>query len=185
MLKIKSKDLKIKTLHKDKDYGPPCLHEESRQVSFADNLRKIKKFVVKLARVMAKYDGVGIAAPQVGRNIQICLVADMDGHELLIMINPKITKVSEKTNKEVEGCLSCPGREVEVERHDWIDIQYDSFDKFDHDSGIGFFVVNTRLSGIAARIAQHEIDHLRGKLIIDHYNESKVAKQVKNIHYKE
>ena len=177
MLKIKSKDLKIKTLHKDKDYGPPCLHEESRQVSFTDNLRKVKKFVAKLVKVMAKHNGVGIAAPQVGRNIQICIVADMDGHNLLIMINPKITKVSEGTNIKTEGCLSCPGREVDVERHDWIDIQYDSFDRFDPpDLGVGFFVVNTRLTGIVARIAQHEIDHLKGKLIIDHYNESKVAK---------
>jgi len=165
--------LKIRTLYNGKDYGPDCLHIESRPISFTDSSNKIKKFVVKLARVMAKHNGIGIAAPQVGKNIQICLVIDSDGHELIVMINPRITKVSEETNIAVEGCLSCPGKEVEIERHNWIDIQYESFDRFDPPDkhGIGFFVVDTRLSGLTARITQHEIDHLNGKLIVDYERE--------------
>jgi len=149
--------MKIKTLYNGKDYGPTCLHIESRPVWEINN--KVRKFIVKMVNIMAKENGVGIAAPQVGRNIQICAIIDHDEEKIKIIINPFIYFTSKGTNIDEEGCLSCPGRSVNIERHNEVGVEY---------TGIDDMVHREVFKGLTARIVQHELDHLNGKLIVDY-----------------
>jgi len=119
-------------------------------------------------------DGVGLAAPQVGRNIRICainragtkLVMD-DKHEPtmphdLILINPVWKKISRKQKKDLEGCLSVPGFYGKVKRyHDILVEAINEKGKKMKFEAHGFF----------ARVIQHEVDHLDGVLFVDRTKE--------------
>lgn len=103
-----------------------------------------------------QWDGVGLAAPQVGFSARI-IVLEAEG-EKRALANPEILE-SEGADAMEEGCLSLPGQGVNISRPTsiWIralDIQNRQ--------------VELKLDGFPARIVQHEIDHLNGKLIIDY-----------------
>jgi peptide deformylase len=120
--------------------------------------------------------GIGIAAPQVGLPLQICIVAvaaclesdekssaEINGNNPspdchLILCNPTITEVSDETSIEQEGCLSVPGRHLSVRRPRQIVVEF-----FDLQGRRNRLVA----SGLPARCCQHEIDHLHGILFID------------------
>ena len=110
----------------------------------------------EMLTLMRASNGIGLAAPQVGLSQQL-FVAEIEGRTLSLT-NPVILGRS-GTNELVEGCLSLPGQQVAVKR----------------DQVIRLFAcdlkgcrVEQELSGLWARVAEHEIDHLRGVLIIDH-----------------
>lgn len=110
-----------------------------------------------------KNGGVGLAAPQVGINKRIIVVSLMKDYEdenyrTIVMINPVITTHSEATCSETEGCLSLPGESGEVTRWKSIDVEF--FNVEGHKFAL-------HLEGLAARIVQHEIDHLDGVLFTD------------------
>lgn len=105
-------------------------------------------------------NGVGLAAPQVGRNIRLFVIIDnlaKDGHT--VFINPEITQVSKKTAVEEEGCLSLPGEWRELARAEKVTI------KATDEHGQKFKV---RVKGVAARLMLHEVEHLGGVLFTDH-----------------
>ena len=105
---------------------------------------------------MWKWNGVGLAAPQVG--FSSCLiVAEAEGVKLGLA-NPEILE-SEGSDVMAEGCLSLPRQEVNISRPTSIWVQALDVDNRK---------VELKLDGFLARIVQHEIDHLNGKLIIDH-----------------
>jgi len=137
-------------------YGDPSLRRRSKPVSkVADAERSILEQMAELMRLSG---GVGLAAPQVGINKQMVMV-DV-GNGLATLINPRILK---KTGFEVmeEGCLSLPGVYVKVRRPRKIVVS-------------GYNEQNEKITlnacDLFARALQHEIDHLRGRLIIDYAN---------------
>lgn len=110
----------------------------------------------EMLTLMRASNGIGLAAPQVGLSQQL-FVAEIEGRTLSLT-NPVILSRS-GTSELVEGCLSLPGQQVAVKRDQEIRL-------FAYD--LKGCRVEQELSGLWARVAEHEIDHLRGVLIIDH-----------------
>ncbi len=135
----------------------PILRKISKEIDLKEISKpEFKDFLLNMEKTMLKKDGVGLAAPQIAKNIRVVIVKN--NKKVIIMINPKITKVSWSKTWGEEGCLSVPGFYGEVERYKKINIIY--FNK----KGI-----KKKLTAINffARIVQHEIDHLDGILFID------------------
>ncbi|MDD3793206.1 MAG: peptide deformylase [Candidatus Gracilibacteria bacterium] len=125
---------------------------------------------IKLGREMLKYikdpenGGVGLAAPQVGHSIRLIIVSLLKNREdenfkTIMMINPEILEHSNSTECDSEGCLSVPGEKGDVERFKTIKLSY-----IDEKKSKKTLI----LEGLSARIVQHEIDHLDGKLFTDY-----------------
>ena len=109
-----------------------------------------------LAHTMRDAPGVGLAAPQIGEALNVCVVEVDDRlHEL---VNPRIVR-STGEDRDLEGCLSIPGYAAYVTRHErvWV-VAQDRRGRKIKASG----------SGILGRAMQHELDHLKGKLYIDY-----------------
>ena len=149
-------------------FGDPVLKAEAEEIE--KDYPELKKLISDMWETMYDADGVGLAAPQIGESIRL-FVADGspfgEGEEgdpdcvgfKRVMINPVIFDESEETNVMEEGCLSIPGVREEITRPISIKIEY--FDE-------NWELVEEELSGIAARIVQHEYDHLDGVMIPDH-----------------
>ncbi|NVP17751.1 peptide deformylase [Candidatus Gracilibacteria bacterium] len=125
---------------------------------------------IKLGREMLKYikdpenGGVGLAAPQVGHSIRLIIVSLLKDREdenfkTVMMINPEILEHSNITECDSEGCLSIPGEKGDVPRYKTIKLSY-----IDEKKSKKTLI----LEGLSARIVQHEIDHLDGKLFTDY-----------------
>ena len=146
---------------------------------------EIKTLIKKMAEAMfAEPDGIGIAAPQIGKSLRIFLVAkdaavknaeelrsstsDVKSQktsdvlprkkEYLVFINPVIKNTSSKKGKDTEGCLSVRGYYGEVARPEKITVEYFDESGKKHTRGA---------SGLFARVIQHELDHLEGILFTD------------------
>jgi peptide deformylase len=134
--------------------GAPILRQETTPVAaVSDELRRLADDMLE-TMYMAK--GIGLAAPQVGRTERLTVV-DVDEHPL-VLFNPEIM-VAEGKEKAEEGCLSIPDVYGDVERAARVVVR-----ALDRD-GEPFEVDATEL---LARCLQHEIDHLHGRLFIDH-----------------
>jgi peptide deformylase len=115
---------------------------------------------------MYKSDGMGLAAPQIGKSIRIIVVdatslADEDPalkDFKKVFINPKIQILGEETIVMNEGCLSLPKIREDVSRHNKVSISY-------YDESWNYY--EEEYEGLKARIVQHEYDHLDGVLFID------------------
>ncbi|MBM3204785.1 peptide deformylase [Candidatus Uhrbacteria bacterium] len=144
----------------------PSLRERSRALSVEEiTTPEFQKFLDALIVTMMK-DGVGIAAPQVGKNVRAIVVLMPKGPECFI--NPEITKKSEGMVDSEEGCLSVPGKFGIVSRHKKVTIKAVNR----HGRRIEFEAKN-----FPAIIFQHEIDHLDGILFID--KATKIVKAAK------
>ncbi|MEJ2348008.1 MAG: peptide deformylase [Patescibacteria group bacterium] len=152
--------------------GDPCLRRKSKPVSKID--KKILTLIADMKEtLLAEKDpeGVGLAAPQVGKNIRLFIMR-ING-DIKTVINPKIISVSkikttredDKKKKALEGCLSIPYYYGAVARTKEIKISYTTEE--------GKRVAET-FKGFPARIVEHEIDHLNGVLFIDHLLEQKL-----------
>lgn len=139
-----------------------------RAKSEAVRMDEIRDFV-RLADDMVKYvkdpdnGGVGLAAPQVGVNKRIIAVSlmrdyDDENYRTIAMINPEILEFGAETEIDQEGCLSVPGENGDVERSYAIKLHY--LDTKGKEQTV-------ILRSLAARIVQHEIDHLNGVLFTD------------------
>ncbi len=132
-----------------------------RQKSVDLDLKKIPKkelaeLIADMTETMLKADGVGLAAPQIGKNIRLVSINTADGP--LALINPKIVKKSLLKEWGEEGCLSVPEVFGEVRRHKKITCSYlDPAGK----------AITYPAEGLMARVIQHEVDHLDGVLFID------------------
>lgn len=141
-----------------------------------------KEVTIKLENMlecMYKNNGIGLAAPQVGilkRLIVIDCSSDDNKKKPKKFINPKIIKLSKNLTSFEEGCLSLPNQYASVERPNEVIIEY-----FD----IKGRKRKEEFKGLEATCIQHEIDHLNGKLFVDHI--SKLRKNIilkKLIRYK-
>lgn len=119
------------------------------------------RFLDDMRDTMFAAPGIGLAAPQVSQNIRvvICLFNNDTDNEMVVeMINPEITARSKEMDVHEEGCLSLPGEFDEVQRHVGLTV------KFLDRKGVSHVL---KLEGLNARIVQHEVDHIDGKLYID------------------
>lgn len=103
-----------------------------------------------------KSKGIGLAAPQIGLNINLFIVKT---NEKYVFINPEIIESSDSRFTMEEGCLSFPDTYVDVERPTYIKVRY--FNENFQEKEIVFDILESR-------VIQHEYDHLRGKLMIDY-----------------
>lgn len=140
----------------------PSLREHSKEVSRDFIIQKeTQEFIKNLINTMYTDDGIGIAAPQVGNNIRICIIgrnAIPGKKKDLVLINPIWTKLSRKTDWDTEGCLSVPKTYGKVKRY--TTIQVEALDE----TGTAF---SFEARNFFARVVQHEVDHLDGILFID------------------
>lgn len=140
----------------------PSLRTRSKEISrdFIV-LPENQAFIKELIKTMYSDDGVGIASPQVGNNIRICIIgkiATPNKKKDLVLINPIWTKLSRKTDWDTEGCLSVPKTYGKVKRYTTIHV--DALDETG--KPLSFEAKN-----FFARVIQHEADHLDGILFID------------------
>ena len=133
----------------------PILRKKSAKIEKADE--KTRRLILDMEKTMLEFDGVGLAAPQVGKNIRLIVINTKDGP--IAMVNPKITRKSWRKELGEEGCLSLPGVNRNVKRHKKIRAVY--CDAKNKKRGI-------KAEGLLARVIQHEIDHLNGVLFIDY-----------------
>ncbi|MBU0636691.1 MAG: peptide deformylase [Patescibacteria group bacterium] len=135
----------------------PILRKKSIEIDFKKiSIDKIKKLCSAMYATIIKADGVGLAAPQIGKNIQLIVLHTQNGQ--LNFLNPKIIKKSWTKILDNEGCLSVPEIYSQVKRYKNITCQY--FDETGKK-----LILNAE--GLLARVIQHEIDHLNGILFID------------------
>lgn len=147
------RDIKAAAWAQIRQFGDPALREESRLAQVDNDLLEL---VERMTKIMYGTNGVGLAAPQIGV-LQRVIVFILDDN-LKVLINPEITWKSGETVTEAEGCLSLANLSCEVERAERIKVE-------------GTDLAGNRqefeLEGLPARILQHEIDHLNGKMIIN------------------
>jgi len=123
----------------------------------------IQKLIPQMIQTMNENDGIGLAAPQINISQKIIVVQDIQSRtqkgaqESFAFLNPHITQKSTEQETEEEGCLSLPGIFVPVKRARKIEVVCQT--------PMGE-TVKIKAEGLFARIFQHEIDHLNGKLII-------------------
>jgi peptide deformylase len=138
-----------------RQYPDPALRMAARPVQdFDDDLRRLAD---RMAQLMVDASGVGLAATQVGV-LQRLFVFAPDGERVLTLVNPEIVSRSDELETEDEGCLSMQGVTVSVERP--VAVRIEGLDERGKK-------VAYDLEGMAARIGQHELDHLDGTLILD------------------
>ena len=147
-------------------YGSQVLRAAAQEADLSDR-EELRQLVADMIETMHHADGCGLAAPQVGVSRRILVV---DGSDLTDrypelkgfhreMINPRYTFESEETCSYEEGCLSIPNVDAEITRPETIRIRYVNTD---------FEEVEESFTGFAARMLQHEMDHLDGILFTDH-----------------
>jgi peptide deformylase len=135
--------------------GDPVLRKPTKRVTeVTDELRKL---IADMFETMYAAEGIGLAAPQVGRNERLAVV-DVDGAKYAL-INPEIVSTEGPAEKAEEGCLSIPDIYGDVERPGAVTVR-----AIDED-GNEYEAMGNALLG---RCLQHEIDHLDGKLFIDY-----------------
>tara|TARA_Y100001970_G_C14153933_1_gene814400 strand:- start:524 stop:1129 length:606 start_codon:yes stop_codon:yes gene_type:complete len=148
-------------------YPDNVLTKKSSPVSDIDE--DIKQLVVDLADTLNVSGGVGLSAPQIGTHKRVIyVVSDQFTGE---MINPSIETL-ECLEPMSEGCLSFPGVSVDVPRYGQITVSYMSVEGEQS---------TQELSGLAAQIVQHEIDHLDGVLMIDKLSRLKRSMALKRL----
>jgi len=141
-----------------RQYPDPVLRMQTRDVAEFD--AALKTLVERMILVMQGASGVGLAAPQVGV-LQRVLVhkADEDA-DPVALVNPRIVTRSDETDVMEEGCLSldAAGLTVDIERPTGITVEARTPDGDE---------IRIDAEGLAARVIQHEVDHLDGVLILD------------------
>lgn len=148
-------------------YGDPCLTAKSKPVKVVGPAERM--LIASMFETMYEQKGVGLAAPQVGINEQIFVVDT--GKEAFAVINPQIIN-STGTEISEEGCLSIPHLLVNVKRAKELEVEFvDENNKR----------VRARVSGLLAKVFQHESDHLQGKLITDYLNTQERREVLKDI----
>ena len=139
-----------------RQYPDPVLRLEAQKVQeFDDDLVQL---VERMKRLMQDARGVGLAANQVGVLRRVFVIQEGEDEEPRALVNPAIVERSEEAEPDDEGCLSLQGVVVEVERP--VRVRLKARDERGEP-------VELELEGLPARVAQHELDHLDGVLILD------------------
>jgi len=156
-------------------YGDEVLQLRAKEITNIDE--KIVKLAEAMRKAMYAANGIGLAAPQIGRSIRLAVIDISFGEnpdEFMVLINPRINE-SAGIEPGNEGCLSVPGVTLPINRKanlqlQAIDLQGDEFIR--------------EFEGLKARVVQHELDHLNGTLILDRISSLKrqfVKKEIKRL----
>lgn len=144
-------------LERIRTIGDPVLRQQTKRVDTFDS--RLHKLAEVMLEVMRRDDGVGLAANQIGVVSRVMVWRDPDNEdETYVFVNPQIVERSEACCTTPEGCLSVPGVTMDVERFEEVVVEAQDL------SGQH---IRVTLRDLPARIAQHEIDHLDGVLIVD------------------
>jgi peptide deformylase len=133
----------------------PVLRKKAKKVTRID--RSILQLIDNMIDTMKAVSGVGLAAPQVGVSLKIAVI-QIPEQDVIVLINPEVIKCG-GVRELTEACLSVPGYYGEIKRSIWIKVKAQDV------HGKEF---RLRGEGLLAQALEHEIDHLNGKLYIDH-----------------
>ena len=136
--------------------GDECLRKPSIPIN--DITDDIVSLASEMKKKMVEWSGIGLAAPQVGRNIRL-IVVQLGCGKIVEMINPRISWTSLERCSFDEGCLSIPGETQPVERAKHIRVRFQDI------TGQHKY---WKLSRMDARVVLHEYDHLEGLLMTDY-----------------
>ncbi len=168
--------------------GADVLRQTAKPVTVIDD--EIRALAAHMAETMDVFDGIGLAAPQVGRSLRMVVLGipqdaavnppspgeiQLLPHMPLVLINPEIVSVSDELGEYNEGCLSVPDIFANVIRPMRIVLKASTLDGEN---------ILTECGGLLARCIQHEIDHLDGRLFVDRVipeEQRKVAAAVKKL----
>jgi peptide deformylase len=151
------------TIHTILKMGDPRLLRVAKPVERFDT-PVLHQLVIDLEETMVAANGAGLAAPQIGVDLQVVLFGSGVPNPRYptapvvprtVLINPVITPLGEDEEDDWEGCLSVPGMRGVVPR--WRRIRYQGFDELGQ-------TIDREAEGFHARVVQHECDHLWGKL---------------------
>jgi peptide deformylase len=145
--------------------GNPTLRKIAEPITNVGD-SEIQKLIDEMLVTLQQSKGVGLAAPQIGRSLQLVIIASHPNErypnapqmEATAMINPQIISRSAEIEKDWEGCLSVPMIRGLVPRYRAIEVEYTDR-QGDRQ--------NAKLTDFVARIFQHEYDHLQGKVFLD------------------
>jgi peptide deformylase len=141
-------------------YPHPALREKARPITAID--KEVQTAAAQMLELMYASEGLGLAAPQVDKAIQLLVMnfeGDPDRKDMeFVAINPVIVESKGGTVSDREGCLSFPGLYQNVRRYKTVKVQF-----YDLQGILKEMVAHD----LAARVWQHEIDHLHGVLFID------------------
>lgn len=147
-------------------YGQPVLRKVAEDIT--PDYPQLKELIADMWDTLAESEGIGLAAPQIGKAIRLSVIdLDVISDDLpeykdfrKVFINPHIIEYDESnTDTSEEGCLSLPAIHEKVVRPTRIHVAWDDEQFLHHDEWI---------EGYLARVMQHEFDHLEGALFIDH-----------------
>lgn len=143
-------------------YGDPVLKKRAKDIEPGTDILEL---VNDMFETMYQAHGVGLAAPQIGKDIRLFVIdaEGMDPDNLSgfrkAFINPEIIEEFDEEWSYEEGCLSIPGIRAQVNRPDKLKIRYFDANWNEHLEGF---------EGLKARVIQHEYDHIEGVLFVDH-----------------
>lgn len=149
-------------------YPEKILQSPCKEVD-AKDIPKLKDLIDQMYQKMREENGVGLAAPQIGKNIKLAVI-EVEG-EKYTLINPRILKFSDKKNLLEEGCLSLPKIFGLIKRAKRVKVETLN------ETGKK---VKIKAEGLIAQAMQHEIDHLEGKLFIEKAKELYELKEEKD-----
>jgi peptide deformylase len=139
-----------------RQYPDPVLRMKAREVEEFDG--DLAQLVERLRRLLREANGLGLAATQIGVLRRVFAFLPDPEEDPVVLVNPRFTVTSDERVSDTEGCLSLQGVVIPVERH--LSLTVEGQDPEGND-------VKLELEGLPARIAQHELDHLDGVLIVD------------------
>lgn len=156
------------TVRKIRRAGHPDLRSASEPYSIEElENQEIDRLVHDMFETMENYEGVGLAAPQVqvNRRLVVYEIRDTERYEGLeekvpptVLVNPEIQETGGESRVDWEGCLSLPNLRGQVPRSNSIKVEY---------LDLSGDRMTKQISGFEARVIQHEIDHLEGRLFVD------------------
>jgi peptide deformylase len=139
-----------------RQYPDPVLRMRAREVGDFDG--DLAKLAERLTHLLSEANGLGLAATQIGVLRRVFAFLPDPEQEPVVLVNPTFTATSDEQESDTEGCLSLQGVVIPVERHASLTIEGKDPEGND---------VRLELEALPARIAQHELDHLDGVLILD------------------
>ena len=147
---------RLAALEMIRQYGDPVLRTPAERIEMFDEALVAEAH--EMVRLMDDGRGVGLAAPQLGRLRRLIVIQPFEDQPPHALVNPEITWRSDDEDVAIEGCLSIGEVNVEVPRAVSIRIRAQDLNGTEFEAD---------LEGFAARVVQHEVDHLDGVLILD------------------
>jgi len=135
----------------------PILRKRCQSFDFDNPQEDPKKLTEELVEAMYKYEGLGLSACQIGVDLKVFTMIYED--KPIVCFNPRITDYSVETTYMREGCLSFPGLWFSVQRHHGVTVTFANEDGENMSGGF---------AQLAAKIFQHEYDHMLGKLYLEY-----------------